>query len=409
MEFHYIATTARGRVEQGVINAATREAVADILRARDLMVMSIDATTGLKKIQSKTLDKFSLRRVSLIDKVIFSRHLALMLRSGLAMLEALQVISEQTTSKKMKAAIDSIIKAVSNGESLSSGMERYPKIFSGVFIGMVKVGEASGTLERNLEFVGTTLEKDYDLKRKVMAAMIYPIIILVMTFFVAMAMTFFVLPKLVKMFDTFNIALPVATRVFISLSKFLVANGLYVFAGIAAVVIGLRFLIKAKRTKPFFHKINVSLPFIKNLIRNLNLARINRMLAVLLKSGVTINEGLRITAQSLDNVIYQRIIFDAVESVKKGQSLASAFEGNHLIPTMTSRMIAVGEKTGKLEDNLFYLTSYYEGEVDQATKNLSSVIGPVLMVVIGVVLGLLAIAIISPIYQFTGTLGGGGR
>lgn len=407
MEFNYIATDSAGRIQRGVIEARSKDEVAQRLRQRDLIIISIGTgKSGLgQRALSGAFGKSGFGHVALLDKVIFARHLCLMLRSGLALSEALEVIREQTTSKKMQNVIAGIQVNVSNGVSLGTSLERYPKVFSNIFVGMVKVGEASGTLERNLEYVASALEKDYELKKKVIAALIYPIIILVATFLVAAAMTLFVLPKLVKMFDTFKITLPLATRVFLSISKFLVADGLYVFIGIIVLVIAIRLLVKAKATRPFFHRLNIQVPFFKRIIRNVNLARATTVLAVLLKSGVTINEGLAITAQAVDNVVYQKIFGDAVSSVKKGTALSAALGDNPLIPTMTSRMIAVGEKTGRLEENLFYLADFYSGEVDQATKNISSVIGPVLMIVIGIVLGLLAIAIISPIYQFSGSMG----
>jgi type IV pilus assembly protein PilC len=406
MEFHYVATNSAGRIEKGVIDARSKEIVADRLRERNLMVISIAAPPhGFGHAALSGVTKAGFGHVSLLDKVIFARHLSLMLRSGLALIEALEVIKEQTTSKKMGRVISGVLKDISNGATLADSLEKYPRVFSNIFVGMVRVGEASGTLERNLEYVAGVLEKDYELRKKVIAALIYPIIILVATFFVAAAMTIFVLPKLVKMFETFKISLPLATRIFLGLAKFMVANGLYVFIGAVVLVVVIRILVRARPTRPFFHLINIHLPFLKRVIRNINLARAMTVLAVLLKSGVTINEGLAITAKTIDNARYRQIFEGAVVAVKKGTSLSAALRDNPLIPVMTSRMIAVGEKTGKLEENLFYLSDFYSGEVEQATKNLSSVIGPVLMIVIGVVLGLLAIAIISPIYQFTGSLG----
>jgi type IV pilus assembly protein PilC len=408
MEFNFIATTGSGKIERGTIEAASPQAAVAKLRSRDLSPITVESRKkGLGNVHVPIANRMGNGRVALLDKVIFARHLALMLRSGLALSEALDVLIDQTMSKRMKSVTSAIKKDIVNGGSLAASLQRYPRIFSGIFVGMVQVGEASGSLERNLEYAATMLEKDYDLKKKVVAALIYPIIILVATFFVAIAMTVFVLPKIVKMFETFKMTLPPATRVFLALARFLVADGWYVLIGIVIIAIGLRMLVKAKSTRPFFHRLNVHIPFLKSIIRNVNLARAMRMTAVLLKSGVTINDGLGITASAIDNAVYQKIFLDAVDSVKKGTSLAAAIGTNPLIPTMTSRMIAVGEKTGKLEENLFYLADFYEGEVDQATRNLSSIIGPVLMIVMGVILGLLAIAIISPIYQFSGNLGGG--
>jgi type IV pilus assembly protein PilC len=406
MEFIYVATTRSGKITRGSLEATTRAAATTQIRKKDLLLISLEEKRGKLDLATVAVGKrLGWGRVSLLDRVIFARHMALMLRSGLALNEALSVMAEQSDSAKMRNIVGAIEKAISNGESLSAALKKYPRVFSGIFVGMVQVGEASGSLERNLEYVATALEKDYALRRKVIAAMIYPIIILVATFLVGVAMTFFVLPRIVRMFETLRIALPTPTRLFISLAKFLVADGIYVLIGIAILVVLIRVLIRAKATRPFFHKLILGTPFLKNIIRKVNLARITRILAVLLKCGVTINESLVITAQAIDNAVYRRILVRAAEAVKTGKSLAVAFSDESLVSKMTGRMISVGEKTGKLEENLFYLADFYEEEVDQATKNLSSVIGPVLMIVIGVVLGLLAIAIISPIYQFSGSLG----
>jgi len=406
MEFIYVATTRSGKITRGSLEATTRAAATTQIRKKDLLLISLEEKKG--NLGSTTVSvgrRLGLGRVSLLDRVIFARHMALMLRSGLALNEALSVMAEQSDSAKMRNIVGAIEKAISNGESLGAALKKYPRVFSGIFVGMVQVGEASGSLERNLEYVATALEKDYALRRKVIAAMIYPIIILVATFLVGMAMTFFVLPRIVRMFETLRITLPTPTRLFISLAKFLVADGIYVLIGVVILAVLFRVLIRTKATRPFFHRLILGTPFLRNIIRKVNLARITRILAVLLKCGVTINESLVITAQAIDNAVYRKILVRAAEAVKTGKSLAVAFSDESFVSKMTSRMISVGEKTGKLEENLFYLADFYEGDVDQATKNLSSVIGPVLMIIIGVVLGLLAIAIISPIYQFSGSLG----
>jgi type IV pilus assembly protein PilC len=406
MEFTYVATTRSGKITRGSLEAASRAAATTQIRKKDLLLISLEERKGKFDLTSAAMGRrLGWGRVSLLDRVIFARHMALMLRSGLALNEALSVMAEQSDSAKMRNIVGTIEKAISNGESLSGALKKYPRVFSGIFVGMVEVGEASGSLERNLEYVATALEKDYALRRKVIAAMIYPIIILIATFLVGIAMTFFVLPRIVRMFETLRITLPTPTRLFIGLAKFLVADGIYVLIGIVILAVLLRILVRAKPTRPFFHRLILNTPFLRNIIRKVNLARITRILAVLLKCGVTINESLAITARAIDNVVYRKILLKAAEEVKTGKSLAVAFAEESFVSKMTSRMISVGEKTGKLEENLFYLADFYEGEVDQSTKNLSSVIGPVLMIVIGVVLGLLAIAIISPIYQFSGSLG----
>lgn len=405
MEFNYVATSRTGDVERGTLSAASKDAVAKMLQARDLLIIAIEKKEGAARLGSTAGRKvFHFWHVSTLDKVIFARHLSIMIRSGLSLTEALATIEEQTASKRMQSIIKDIAKGVTNGETLTACLAKYPKAFTGVFIGMVQVGEASGTLERNLDYIASELEKDYELQRKVKSAMIYPIIVLIATFILGTGLTIFILPKLVKMFSTFHMTLPIVTKIFLAIANFLVAYGVYALIGVVFLTFLLRFLAKTKATMPFFHMINLHLPVVKHIAQNINLARFSRVLAILLKSGVTINESLAITASVLTNVHYRREVERAVSEVKKGKSLAAVLSHEQYISKMANRMIAVGERSGKLEESLFYLADFYEAEVNNATKNLSTVIEPVLLIVIGVILGFLAVAIISPIYQFTGSL-----
>jgi len=316
----------------------------------------------------------------------------------------LESISDQSTSKKMKAIIEQITINVNNGRTLASSLAMYPKIFNGIFIGMVRVGEASGTLERNLEYIANELEKDYDLTRKVKSAMLYPVIVLSATVILGTGLTIFILPKIVDMFNTFKLDLPLTTQIFLAIANFLVEYGIYILVVVVVGIIGLRIMSKRKKFKKYFHKLYLKIPIFKKIIMNLNLARLNRSLSILLKSGVTINDSLEIATMAVENVQYKDILKQAMVKVKKGNSLTTAISHEQYIPSMVNKMIAVGEKTGKLEESLLYLADFYEEEVDNTTKNISTVIEPVLLIVIGLVLGFLAVAIISPIYQFTGSL-----
>jgi len=206
------------------------------------------------------------------------------------------------------------------------------------------------------------------------------------------------------MFDTFRLDLPLTTEVFLGVANFLVDYGIYVLIIILVGLVLLKIVSKTKRFKPFFHKIYLKMPIFKKVIKDLNLARMNRSLSILLKSGVTINESLEIATMAVGNVQYENILKDSMAKVKKGTPLATAISHEEYVPSMVNKMIAIGEKTGKLEESLFYLADFYEEEVDNITKNISTVIEPILLIVIGLVLGFLAVAIISPIYQFTGQL-----
>ncbi len=404
MKYQYIVTDQSGNVERGVLEAASPEKVASHLHEQNYYIIAIHPYE--KKIAQATRSLAgSIRgRISLLDKVIFSRHLSIMLSSGLSLAESLAIIQEQSASKKLSRIVGDIQQQVNNGKSLADSLVRYPKVFGGIIIGMVRVGEASGTLEQNLEYIATVLEKDYELRRKVKAAMIYPAIVLSATVILGIGLSVFILPKLVRMFSTFRIELPLTTQIFLNLANFLVNYGLYLLAALVAIGVGLRFFARTQAGKRFFHRLYLRLPVIKKVSKSLNLSRCSRVLAILLQSGVTINESLQITKQVVDNVVYKQVIRQANEAVQKGGTVAVAFNDQRYVPKMAQRMIGVGEKTGNLDKSFAHLADFYEDELNTTTKNLATLLEPVLLVVIGIILGFLAVAIISPIYQFTGSL-----
>lgn len=407
MKFDYVATTDEGHIKKGSVRAESKRAVSDQLRQQGLIIMSIKAEGEIRSSGSAQPDMarvFRFSRISRLEKIMFVRNLATMLKSGLSLVETLGVVRDQANSKKLKQVTQLIIDNVSNGKTLAGSLQQHSPIFSKTVIGMVRAGEASGTLERNLDYIAHELERDYELRRKVVGAMIYPAIVLSATVMLGIGLSIFILPKLVKMFDTFRLELPGLTQAFLNIASFLVDYGIYVLIAFVASLVGLRFISKLRSVRPFLHKINIKLPFTGKLVRDLNLARLTRMLSILLKSGITITESIEITESSVSNIHYKRELERALRGINKGGSLASSMDNEEVIPSMVRRLIGVGEKTGKLEESLHYLAEFYEDEVDSITKNLSSVVEPILLVVIGVVLGFLAVAIISPIYQFTGAL-----
>jgi len=405
MEYQYIATTSSGKLKKGTLEVSTKEKVREYLQQQNLVIISIQAKEKRSARKSKLLSmNISWGKSFLLEKIMLARQLAVMLKAGLSLIEALASVKDQASSKRMKEIIEQVADRVNNGQTLAVSLEQYPKVFSGIFVGMVRVGEASGTLERNLDYIAEELEKDYELLRKVRSAMLYPVIVLSATFLLGIGMTIFILPKMVDMFNTFRLELPLATQIFLGIANFLVDYGLYVLVGLAVVAVLFRILLKMKVTRPFFHSIYLQLPIISKLLRNINLARLSRVLSTLLRSGVTINEGLVITAKVVGNVQYQQELKKAVTFVKRGKTLAAALAHEKYIPPMVNKMISVGEKTGKLEESLAYLADFYEEEVNNTTKNLATVVEPILLIVIGIILGFLAVAIISPIYQFTGSL-----
>lgn len=341
-------------------------------------------------------------QVSLFDKVLFAKHLTIMIKAGLSLRESVETIKEQTNSKKFKEILNDIIKRLDNGEALGDSLAKHPRIFSNFFVDMIRLGEESGTLEENLGHLALQLEKGYDLRKKVKAAMIYPVFILLTTLGVGATLTLFVLPKLIPLFKSFDIKLPLPTKILMGISEAFQNHGILILIGIILVSGALILISRIKKVKKFNHRLLISLPIIGPIYRNTNLIQFSRTLGVLLKSGISIITALEITANTLPNLIYQQALKETSLKVQRGESLGNYLHLHpKLFPPTVSRMVEVGEKTANLEETLLYLAEFYEKEVENATKNLSSISEPILLIIIGTLIGFVAISIIMPIYQFT--------
>jgi len=343
-------------------------------------------------------------RVSLTQKALFAKHLAVTLHSGLTVVEALNIAADSAQGK-LARAIRGIQKTVEAGRPLSSALADYPRIFSGLFVQATYAGETSGTLPENLENIATELEKEKELVSKIKGAMVYPVIVLIATFFLAMGVAFFVLPKIIPLFEGLHVKLPPTTQALIAVSHFIDAWGWQLFWGIIAGVIVFSFLVRRSFAKPITHWLFLHTPILKDLVRGANLARFCHTLGTLLKSGLNIDEALAITRDSLGNYYYRSALTVVSARIRKGSKLSDGLDDyKSLFPLIVTRMVKVGEESGKFEETLFYLAQFYETEVDAATKTLSTAIEPVLLLFIGVLVGGLALSIITPIYEITGNL-----
>jgi len=340
--------------------------------------------------------------ISYIDKLLFTEHLSLMIKAGLSLKEGVSSIAEQTRSLRFKKILKKIIQRLENGESLGKSLGFYPRVFNNFFVNMVIVGEESGTLDENLNYLAQQLKKNNRIKRKVIAAMIYPAIVLVSTFCLAAALTIFIFPKLIPLFKGLRIELPLSAKILLFISETAQNYGLFIFLGIIGIFL---FLIGISRLRPI-KKINhfflLRIPVVGKMVIYFNLAVFTRNLAVLIKSGLPIVQALDITAETLGNLSYQAKVKKLCSEVKKGKQMSSYLnKEKRLFPPTFFRMIEVGEKTGNLENSLFYLADFAEQELDDVSQRLSSVLEPILLIIIGLVVGFVALAIITPIYQIT--------
>lgn len=349
------------------------------------------------------LDRF---QVSQLDRVLMAKHLATLIRSGIPIDESLEILAEEASSGRLRRVIRAVRGRIEGGATLSESLATYPSIFNPLFVQMVRVGEESGTLEENLRYVADQLEHEYDLKQKVKGAAAYPVLVLVLAFVMGGAMSFFILPRLVPLFESLNVELPLPTRIVLAMSVFFVRFGGVFFVGVIVGLILLRFLLRSTPVRPYWHRFLVRVPVIGRIVMDINLARLTRTLGILLRSGLPIVEALAITLETTGNEVYATLIRKSGLDVERGlplsEGMLAASKDTKVLPIIVPRMIGVGERTGTLDDSLINLAEFYEKEVDGATKTMSTVVEPLLIIVIGLVVGLIAIAIISPIYQLTG-------
>ena len=327
-----------------------------------------------------------------------------MLKAGLTVSEALEVLEEQAEGKFKKIIAD-ILTFVRKGNTLSFGLAKYPRVFSLLSINLIEAGEASGTLEQNLKYLSIHLEKDEELRRKIKGAMMYPILVLAATIGVSLGLATLVLPKITKFYKTLNVELPLLTRGLLWIANLFTNYGWWISVGLILGLLFLIWLFRQKFIRPFSHRILLILPIVSRIIRQVQLSRFSRVLGTLIKSGLPIDRSLRITQNTTDNIIYQKKITEILMAVDRGVPISETmafFERD--FPKIVSRMINVGERTGELDNSLLYLAEFYEAEVDSTTKNLANILEPILLVFVGILVGTVVLAIISPIYSLIGEL-----
>ncbi|PIR88666.1 MAG: hypothetical protein COU09_01070 [Candidatus Harrisonbacteria bacterium CG10_big_fil_rev_8_21_14_0_10_44_23] len=344
-------------------------------------------------------------RVPLQDRVMFAKHMSVGLHAGMTMQKSLELIRSQTKSKSFKKILGKLIEDTTNGMFLSTSMDRYRSVFGDLFINIVRVGENSGTLIENLQYLAVELKKKKALQSKVRGAMIYPSIILVATIGIVGSLMLGVFPKILPVFSNLNIELPITTRILIALSKFLTAYTAWIAVAIFLLIVLFWFLSHYEFFKYAWHHIILKTPIIGKISQKVNSASISRVMGLLLKSGVQIIEAVDITAHALDNRVYRQELMKAEEKLRRGEYLSVYLKQHpHLFLPILTNMIEVGENTGNLTDNLDYLSQYYEEEVDEVLKNLSSIIEPILLLTMGLLVGFIALSVITPIYKISQSL-----
>lgn len=393
--FKYIAKDQQGQTVTATLEAKDKTALIDLLRKRGLVIISIEEAKG------RALPIKGSAKVKMDDLVIFSRQLATMVDSGIPLVQALDVLSEQMEKANFQAVVASLRENIETGSSLSEALSRHPRIFSTLFVNMVRAGESSGMLDDILERLADYLEKTSALQRKVKSSLVYPALVVSMAIVITSILVFKVVPTFKNIFDTLGGELPLLTRMLIAFSNsarrglpFLL-GGLFLFGSIFTRV------VRTEKGRMKLDKTMLRLPIIGVLLRKVAIARFARTLSTLVKSGVPILNSLEIVAKTSGNKVIEVAVNQVRTNIREGENIAEPLTRSGVFPPMVTRMVAVGEQTGELEKMLSKIADFYEEQVDVAVSSLTSLIEPIIIVFLGVVVGGIVAAMFLPIFKIT--------
>lgn len=402
MKFLYKAQSKDGVLTTGERESVDTFSLARDLRKEGLMPFSITRVRE-RPFLSSSIHFF--QTVSLPEKIIFTNNLSGMLTAGISLVRALTVLEKQSKNTAFKKVLQDMYEDINRGSTFSEAVARHPRIFSPLFVAMIRAGEESGSLPATLSEIGITLKKGYELHRKIKSALMYPSIIICAIIIIGILMMMFVVPTLTQTFKDLGSELPSSTKAIVWISDMLSQNTVLFFSGVA-VFIGVLFLIfRIPRVSASVMSLLLRVPHIGVLIQEVYTARTARTLSSLLSSGVSLSRSLEITAQVLSVLPYRKNIEHAIVRIEKGMLLSESFkERADLYPLMVGEMIEVGEESGMLSKMLLDIAIFYEAEVDAKTKDIATIIEPVLMIIVGVAVGFFALSMISPIYSVMDTI-----
>lgn len=401
-KFTYTGTTKEGEKISETVDASDKYAVYEIARTNGHTVAGVREVSAFSIVRYFNFEKinFFLSKVKSDELVMLTRNLGSMLKAGLPLSRALSVIERQSKNPRTKGTMTRLRESINKGDPFHVGLQAFPETFSPLYVAMVRAGEESGGMVPALQTIALQLQRSSSLKKKIKGAMIYPAIVISVMCLIGVLMMIYVVPTLTSTFKQLNIVLPLTTRIVISVSDFLSENGLLTLAGVILFVLGVIGISRTGTGKRVIHYTLIHLPVIGNLVKQTNSAYTARTLSSLLSAGVDVISAITITEDVVQNVYYKEVLRLAATRVEKGSPLSETFiENEHLYPILVGEMVSVGEETGQISNMLVEIADFYETEVEQKTKDLSTIIEPVLMVVIGVGVGFFALAMIAPIYS----------
>jgi type IV pilus assembly protein PilC len=401
MKYHYLARTTKGEIQTGAIEARDETIALETLQAHNLIVVSLKSE---KKIPLLTKRIKLFERVKGKDVFIFFRELSILVDADVPLVQSLKTLSQQAGNAYFKEVLFDIASSVEGGMSFSKALEKYPKIFSGFCVNLIKSAEVSGRLSEALLYLADSLEKNYYLLSKVKGAMIYPGFILFAFTVIGVIMMITVVPQMKGILEEAGQELPLPTKIILGLSDFMKSKGWLLLIIAAGLVYLIRRLLKTEKGRRVWHLISLKLPIFGRILKQTYLAQFSDSLSALIQGGVPIVQALSVAAGVVSNVVFKEIIMEAKEKVKAGQNISPILEEHKEFPPLFTQMMKTGEQTGKMDVILDKLAVFYNKEVDNIVENLSKLIEPLLILALGGAVIVLVVAILLPMYNITGSM-----
>ena len=392
--FKYKALNSDKKVVSGLVEADSDSAAASLLTDKGLSIISLEEQAEKKGFNVTLLDKISIK-----DIVIFTRQFSVMISANVALVQAFKILINQIDNPRLKIIVSELADEVDGGARLSDALAKRPKVFSNFYVSVVRSGETSGKLDEVLEYLADEMERDYDMNSKIKGAMLYPAFIICGLSVVGVLMIVFVVPKLTGIIEESGGELPLATRILIGTSDFMRAYWWLILIALGGFLAGFRSFIKIPKGRELFDLFKLKLPIFGKLLQRIYLVRFTRSMNTLIKGGVGITQGLEISADIIGNQIYRQLILKTIKEVEDGNSISNIFAESPVIPHMVAQMMAVGEKTGKLDMVLEKITDFYSREINNIVANLMTLMEPIIMVIIGVAVGVMVAAVLLPMYN----------
>ena len=401
-EFQYLAKDDKGLIQKGSIEAGSRDIAVQTLIKRGLTPQTVQIIKKSKNSMDIKLPGGD--RVKPKSIVVFTRQFSTMISAGVPMLRALTTLEEQTDSKGLKKALKKITSDVEAGTSLSDALEKHPKVFSNVYVNMVRAGETGGILDQIMMRLANQVEKDSEIRGKFKSAMIYPLVVSLVAIGAVGFLMVGVVPKLASILEGAGGQLPIQTKIILAMSKFISHQWYIILIAIFLAIFAFKKFTSKPAGRYKLDKFMLKIPIFGNIIMKVNVARFARTFSSLLSAGVTVIDALDVTSKALTNTVVQKGLGDSIKSIKDGSNISDALAKSQVLPAIIIQMTAVGEETGKLGEVLDKVAEFYEEEVNQITNSLASIIEPILIVGLGGIVGFIVLSVLGPILSIQGTV-----